>query len=347
MLSPFTFFLVFALVMWAAFFWGVFRERRQLRNGVYLSLALANSYMALLLLPGLPTELGLLLAFGGFALVVLLIAFTCVFLIINGVVMLRREGRSLGNMLSLFAGLGILILGFVGIYAMSSGLEVLIASAWTALLLTGYLGYLLVTFLLYAFVYGRMQPRGNPDHVIILGSGLIGGLVPPLLASRLDKGASIYWDARAAKVPAKIVVSGGQGADEDRSEASAMAEYLAGKGIPAQHILIENQAATTEENLRFSQELIDNDGGSSETVIVTNNFHVFRAALLARRAGLPAQAVGSPTAGYFLPSAALREFVALLMMYRWLHLAVILFITLSMGALLLVSMFSLRMIAEL
>lgn len=209
----------------------------------------------------------------------------------------------------------------------------MIAGAIAALLFTGYLGYLLLSFLLYAFVYGRLGHRGIPDHVIVLGSGLIGGQVPPLLASRLDKGAAIYRDSRGRGVQARLVVSCGQGSAEKRSEAAAMAEYLQQRGIPADHILVEDQARTTEENLRFSHALIDRHGGGKRTVIVTNNFHVFRAALLARKLGMRAEALGSPTAGYFLPSAALREFVALLMMYRWLHLAVLLFLLLGLGLL--------------
>ena len=49
---------------------------------------------------------------------------------------------------------------------------------------------------------------------------------------------------------------------------------------------------------------------------VTSNYHVFRAAVECRRLGLPFHATGSPTAGYFLPSALLREFAALILHYR-------------------------------
>ena len=49
---------------------------------------------------------------------------------------------------------------------------------------------------------------------------------------------------------------------------------------------------------------------------VTSNYHVFRTAVECRRLGLPFDATGSPTARYFLPSALLREFAALILHYR-------------------------------
>lgn len=51
-------------------------------------------------------------------------------------------------------------------------------------------------------------------------------------------------------------------------------------------------------------------------MIVTNNFHVLRAALLARKAKINGQVVGSPTAWYFWPSATIREFIAVFLEHR-------------------------------
>lgn len=105
-------FLVFAgaaVLLWLLFFWNVVRERRQLRNGIYLSMALGSSYLAVLLLPGLPYSLRVILGLGGLVLIALFSFFVCIFLIVNGLVMLRREGRSLSNTLSLLTGLGLLL----------------------------------------------------------------------------------------------------------------------------------------------------------------------------------------------------------------------------------------------
>jgi uncharacterized SAM-binding protein YcdF (DUF218 family) len=49
---------------------------------------------------------------------------------------------------------------------------------------------------------------------------------------------------------------------------------------------------------------------------VTSDYHVLRTASLARRIGVEAQVVGSRTARYYVPSAFIREFVALIVENR-------------------------------
>jgi uncharacterized SAM-binding protein YcdF (DUF218 family) len=57
-------------------------------------------------------------------------------------------------------------------------------------------------------------------------------------------------------------------------------------------------------------------------VIVTSNFHVFRTAMIARRAGIRGQVTGARTAGYYWPSAMLREFAAVFVRYWVVNLAI-------------------------
>jgi uncharacterized SAM-binding protein YcdF (DUF218 family) len=141
--------------------------------------------------------------------------------------------------------------------------------------------------------------------------------VPPLLASRLDRAV------RTHQPGGLLVVSGGQGSDETISEAAAMAKYLKDKGLQDQEIVLEDQATTTAENLRFSMRLLAEQDFSGKVLAVTNNYHVFRTAVLARRLGLRLDVIGAKTSSYFVPSAFLREFVALLAQYRKLNLAVL------------------------
>jgi uncharacterized SAM-binding protein YcdF (DUF218 family) len=55
-------------------------------------------------------------------------------------------------------------------------------------------------------------------------------------------------------------------------------------------------------------------------VVVTSNFHVFRAAITARRTGVSGQVVGSPTAAYFWPTATIREFAAVFLSHKVVNL---------------------------
>jgi uncharacterized SAM-binding protein YcdF (DUF218 family) len=91
-----------------------------------------------------------------------------------------------------------------------------------------------------------------------------------------------------------------------------MRDYLVHKGLPETEIILEDKSTTTEQNLRYSTELLKNQDVRGPIAAVTNNYHAFRAAVTARRLGLPVEAVGAPTANYFLPSAFLREVIALL-----------------------------------
>ena len=83
------------------------RDARRLRNGVFLVSAIACALVALLSEASRTTPFTVLLAAFG---TVLLVGVLGVLLVGNGITMLRLEGRSLGNLLSLFAGVAILVL---------------------------------------------------------------------------------------------------------------------------------------------------------------------------------------------------------------------------------------------
>jgi uncharacterized SAM-binding protein YcdF (DUF218 family) len=159
--------------------------------------------------------------------------------------------------------------------------------------------------------------------VVVLGAGLLdGGQVPRLLASRLDRGRAVYGKLTAHGADPLMIVSGGKGNDEQISEAAAMARYLTDRGFPPDRLILEDQSASTEENLLFSKAIMDQqrppapgDPGA-QCVIVTSGFHAFRAAIIARRLGINGQATGARTAGYYWPGAMLREFAAVLFSYK-------------------------------
>ncbi|MFI5585371.1 YdcF family protein [Amycolatopsis sp. NPDC051758] len=283
-------------------------EPRRLGNAVWLGVALLLTGLWLLrqalhlewLTPVLVVVLG--------AVVVLVALVLPIALIVNGGRMWRREGRSTGNLLSLALGVGLIVLEalfFVPLGRWGSALVTVAA------VLACYFGFLFLSLLVYSVLYSRVGRRGGLDAVIVLGCGLSGDEVPPLLAGRLERAIRLYTRESA---PPLLVVSGGRGPDESVTEADAMHAYLRDRGVPEDRIRREDQARTTEENLRFSAALLPEE--ARRVVAVTSNYHVFRAAVECRRLHLPFHAVGSPTAHYFLPSALLREFAALILHYR-------------------------------
>ncbi|MEV8438206.1 YdcF family protein [Actinosynnema sp. NPDC051121] len=302
-----------ALVPALFFVVGIIRDRRRLGNAVWLGVTLV--FVVLWLVFRASANGGWPAVAVGYAVVAVLLGSGFVLpvaLIANGVLMLRREGFGLANLLSLLAGLAIfgLVLAF-GLATTHTGPAV-DAVIGSLLIVAAYVAFLFVSLLLYSVVYGSIGRRTGFDAVVVLGAGLIGDRVPPLLAARLDRGLHLHRREVASGRTPLLVVSGGQGPDEAVSEAAAMRDYLLRRGVPDDLIVLEDRATTTEQNLSYSAELLADRGWTGRAVAVTNNFHVFRAAVLARRLKLRMQIIGAPTAWYFLPSAFLREFAALL-----------------------------------
>ena len=135
------------------------------------------------------------------------------------------------------------------------------------------------------------DPETPAAAVIVLGAGVHGETPSLSLRSRLSAAADYLKDH--PRVPA--VLSGGKGAGEDISEAEAMRRELVAQGIGEERLWLEDRSANTLENFRFSREILRQHGvDSAATVaVVTNDFHLFRAKLIARRIGM-AEPVGIP-----------------------------------------------------
>lgn len=240
-------------------------------------------------------------------------------LTVNGVVMLRKEGRTLANLLSLllaagFAGMGVLLW-----VALHWHIAWLAALCGPLLVITAYVIVTLVGFVVYGALVTTLRPRGTVSAVIVLGSGLIGARVPPLLAGRLEAGAKAWRRAHTrAGTPPLLIPSGGQGADEERAEGDAMADHLR-ENHPetAASIRVEDRARTTRENLLFSRALVETENPSF--IVATSDYHVLRAGRLTHELGMDARVVGSRTARYYLPSAMLREYAATVQAGRLTH----------------------------
>ncbi|MFI7386166.1 YdcF family protein [Streptomyces sp. NPDC049813] len=320
-----------SVVCLLAFLVGALRDRRRFSNAVLLGLAVVFAAAALFLhLASDRPQLGRDLAVALLVLAALGVITLAWFLLANGVTMARKEGRSPANLLSLGAGIALVALLALLTTALALHTRTLVVAAGTAVVLAGYFAFLFVCFLCYATLYARLRIRRRADYVVVLGSGLTGGdTVPPLLAGRLDRAREEHARlSRAGRRPV-LLTSGGQGPDEKLPESHAMADYLIERGVPADLVEREDRSTTTEENLRFSDALMRAARPDYRCVVVTNNYHVFRAAVTARRAGVRGHVIGAPTAAYFWPSAVLREFVALLLTYRRTNAALFLLVLLG------------------
>lgn len=315
-----------SLVLAALATWRIRREGRQLSNAIVLTLALLAAAVALadLLFDSISVDDRLVVLIAAGLASAVAVVLTSAYFTVCGAIAIRKEGWGRSYVFTMVVGLLMIGYSVPGMFALLGGerpFRLLLLALLPGVL---YLSLVFTAFISYGSLYGRhtRQCGDRAAFVIVLGAGLIGGRVTPLLASRLDVGLGIWQRSKAQGGHPALVVSGGQGQHTTRTEAEAMAEYLAIRGVPEQELLLEEQSHTTEQNLRFSQQLLREVGCHGAGAVVTNSFHAFRAALLMRKVGLDGQVVGSSTAQYFWPSAIIREFVAILRDHLWLNLIV-------------------------
>lgn len=342
-----TFFILIPLLFFSLFCFFYFKEKCRLRNGWLLNLFLI-SFMGYV---GLVTATSSSLIGAGI-LAVLLILFlvtilfglyaAIIFLIGNSFIVLRHESRKLPNLLTLILGLAIIAL----IILQSFGPKIL--PNWSVILLSipttiaVYFFIVFWNFLSISLLYQFNHPKYNQDFIIVLGAGLINGeKVTPLLAKRIDRAIQFYRkQSEETLSPPQLLMSGGQGPDEKVPESQAMREYALEQGIPAEDILMEAQSTNTLENMSFSKEIMEREKPSGYHAIFTSNsYHIFRAGMYAEDVGLKIDGIGSKTARYYLPNAFLREFIAVALMNKRLHLFICGLITLGFVALAVINYF--------
>lgn len=177
---------------------------------------------------------------------------------------------------------------------------------WGKLAAGGVFGAGLLLFLavegMILFKFWESPPAGA-DYCIVLGAQLKDQGPSDVLRRRLDAAADYLKDNPLTR----CIVSGGQGDNEPMSEAQGMYDYLTAAGIEPERILMEDQSTNTYYNLSYSAELLDKKGNT--VVIVTNNFHVFRALGIAQKQGYD-NAYGLAASSYpgMMPNNLLREF---------------------------------------
>lgn len=146
------------------------------------------------------------------------------------------------------------------------------------------------------------------DVIIVLGAQVYESGPSVVLKYRLDKA----YDYLAENPETVCIVTGAKGPNEPFSEAEGMRRYLVSRGIREDRILPEDQAVNTKENIAYSMQLFD--AGSESVGIISNDFHMYRALRLAKKAGLAdVSGIPAPSTPLYLPNNMLREFFGVVM----------------------------------
>ena len=153
---------------------------------------------------------------------------------------------------------------------------------------------------------GKHPPKNTT--AVVLGCSVKGENPSRILKERLDA-AYVYL---MENPEAYCVLSGGQGEDELISEAECMYRYLTAAGIDGDRLILEDASGNTEENLRFSGELLAERGLDGDITIVTSEFHAYRAQKAAERLGMNSYSTPSRTFFLYLPTYYVRELYGIL-----------------------------------
>ena len=142
----------------------------------------------------------------------------------------------------------------------------------------------------------------NHDCIVILGAGLRGNEPSPMLRDRLDKGISCYQNGLAPK----ILMSGDHGRD-GYNEVQVMKQYAVNAGVPSQDIFMDHAGFSTYDSMVRAHDIF----GLKNPVIVTQEYHIYRALFIGSRVGL--DCTGIPTDFYKYggqPYRTFREYIA-------------------------------------
>ena len=216
--------------------------------------------------------------------------------------------------LALFA-----ITALVGIYRLISylgrrnaKLAKTLKNVLTALVCVGLVLFTVIEVIVVKASHTDKDPEA--PYLIVLGAG-VNGTKPSLsMLYRLDAAKKYLNDYPETKV----IVSGGQGAGEDISEAECMHGWLTDNGIPDDRIILEDKSTSTYENLRNSLEMIEERDGdpTGKIAVLSQEYHLYRAKFYARELGADAVGVAANTGNkVMMVSYTMRE--AFGVAYMW------------------------------
>ena len=229
-------------------------------------------------------------------------------LFVEGIKVIRHEGLRPSNLLTML--FSVLLYLYLAVWPVAGGLEKGRLGTKLYLFVSLSAAYMLSLMAIYllsaALNLLHWKKRRGADYIVVLGAGVIGTRVTPLLAARIERGIELLHSNPGAV----LIMSGGQGPGEDIAEGEAMARYAEEQGVGREKIVIESRSRSTEENLLFSSRLMEKD--RPRVVVVTTSYHVFRALLLAKQQGLKCVGFGAKTKWYFTLNALIREFAGYL-----------------------------------
>lgn len=137
----------------------------------------------------------------------------------------------------------------------------------------------------------------DADCILILGAGVRDDGSPSnMLEDRLLTGINLY--KKGNTVP--ILMSGDHGREE-YDEVNCMKDYAVAKEIPSEDIFMDHAGFSTYESLYRARDVF----GAKNVIIITQEYHLYRALYIAKSLGLDAVGVSADLRTYY--GQSLRE----------------------------------------
>ena len=127
------------------------------------------------------------------------------------------------------------------------------------------------------------------DCIIVLWAAVWGDKPSPMLEDRLLEGIELYQKG----VSKKIIMSGDHGQNE-YDEVNIMKQFAIEKGIPSEDIFMDHAGFSTYDSIYRAKEIF----GAKKIIIVTQEYHLYRALHIANRLGIEAYGVGADPRQY-------------------------------------------------
>ncbi len=140
----------------------------------------------------------------------------------------------------------------------------------------------------FGWVYRQIEATSDVDNaqpadaIAVFGAAEYAGRPSPVLHARLDKAVSLYDKGMA---PVIVTLGGGSDKDSGKTEAGVGRDYLLANGVPFDKIIAETKSFDTEEQVNGLAYIAGREN-FHHIIVVSDGTHLFRIALLCRRAGL-------------------------------------------------------------
>ena len=141
--------------------------------------------------------------------------------------------------------------------------------------------------------YSEKDETRPADTAIVLGASVYDNSPSPVFRERIDHAVDLYNDGYVKT----IIMTGGVGAGNIRSEADIAREYAEQQGIPAEAIFKEEDSTITAENLENAGQVMS-EQDLSTALVVSDPLHMKRTMLYAHDLGMTAYSSPTPTSLY-------------------------------------------------